>query len=206
MLVSKSAEGGLGRKMQEDGGGERKLGGQGEEGTESWKCWGRIVETEAYLGGEDKAAHSYSGKMTKRNQAMFMPPGTAYVYSIYGMHHCFNISSRGPGAAVLVRALEPLGGIEHMRKCHKVARKERDLCNGPGKLCQALGIDKTCDRLDLTSSKYMWVELPVAGGCAGGDDRDRSEVVESARVGVAYAGEEWAGKLLRFYERVSICQ
>lgn len=167
------------------------------EGAESWKCWGRIVETEAYLGGEDKAAHSYGGKKTERNQAMYMPPGTAYVYSVYGTHHCFNISSRGPGAAVLIRALEPLGGLEQMRKYRKAARKERDLCNGPAKLCQALGIDKTCDRLDLTSSECLWVELPVVCGHEGGG------VMERARVGVDYAGEEWAKKLLRFYVRGS---
>lgn len=197
------------------GGGGAKGGSGAKKDNESWKCWGRIVETEAYLGGEDKAAHSYGGRRTERNQAMYMFPGTSYVYSIYGMHCCFNISSRGPGAAVLIRALEPLEGLDHMRICRKVARKEQDLCNGPAKLCQALGIDKTCDQLDLTSSQRLWVELPVVGGAEAvsgsggtGDSAavggaSTSEVVESARVGVQYAGEEWAGKLLRFHVRGS---
>ena len=174
---------------------EQASDGEVEGRADDWKCWGRIVETEAYLGGEDKASHSYGGKMTQRNRAMYMPPGTAYVYAIYGMYRCFNISSQGPGAAVLIRALEPLGGTDHMRKCRKVARKERDLCNGPAKLCQALFIDKSCDGLDLTSSKRLWVELPM-------DDAD-GEITKSARVGVQYAGQEWAGKLLRFCRKGS---
>ena len=150
------------------------------------------METEAYLGGEDKAAHSYNGKRTQRNEAMYMPPGTAYVYSIYGMHHCFNVSSRGSGAAVLIRALEPLGGLETMRERRKGAKKERDFCSGPAKLCQALSINKTCDKLDLASSDELWVELLEEAVPWG-------EVAESGRIGVQYAGTEWAEKLLRFY-------
>ena len=174
-------------------------GSENEKGsTTSRKCWGRIVETEAYLGGEDKAAHSYGGKRTERNEAMYMPPGTAYVYSIYGMHSCFNISSRGEGAAVLVRALEPLGGLEHMRASRKVAKNDRNLCNGPAKLCQALGINKTCNRLDMTSSDRLWVEPSEVDGEEGG-----FEVVERTRIGIDYAGEEWAGKLLRLYVKDS---
>ena len=155
------------------------------------RSWGRVVETEAYLGGEDKASHSYNGKRTERNEAMYMSPGTAYVYSIYGVHRCFNVSSRGGGAAVLIRALEPLGGVAAMFERRKSA-KERDLCNGPAKLCRALGIDKTCNKTDLISSQDLWVEL-------GGEAGPWSEVVESGRVGVEYAGAEWAGKPLRFY-------
>ena len=153
-------------------------------------CWGRIVETEAYLGGEDKAAHSYDGKRTERNEAMYMPPGTAYVYSIYGMHHCFNVSSRGDGAAVLIRALEPLGGVTSLRERRRGSKK-KDLCNGPAKLCQALGVGKDCNRFDLTTSPVLWVEHPERAWSCG-------EVVESGRIGVQYAGE-WADKPLRFY-------
>jgi len=161
--------------------------------------WGRIVETEAYLGGEDKAAHSYGGRRTSRNEAMYMPPGTAYVYSIYGMHRCFNISSDGEGAAVLIRALEPLGGIEDMRTARKASTKgNKNLCNGPAKLCQALGIDKSCNQLDMTGSSQVWVEsLDLEAGTGN------HEVVESTRVGIDYAGEEWAKKLLRFYVKGS---
>lgn len=157
------------------------------------QCFGRIVETEAYLGGEDKAAHSYNGKRTERNEAMYMPPGTAYVYSIYGMHCCFNISSQGDGAAVLIRALEPVGGMASMMVRRKGVKKPQDLCNGPAKLCQAMGIDKTCNKLDLVSGREMWVELPPKSGpgpCAG-------ETEASKRIGVDYA-EEWADELLRF--------
>ena len=155
------------------------------------QCFGQIVETEAYLGGEDKAAHSYNGKRTERNEAMYMPPGTVYVYSIYGMHCCFNISSQGDGAAVLIRALEPVGGIAEMMSRRKGVKKARDLCNGPAKLCQAMDIDKTCNKLDLVSGREMWVELrPELGPVVG-------ETEASKRIGVDYA-EEWADKLLRF--------
>ena len=158
--------------------------------------WGRIVETEAYLGGEDKASHSYRGRRTSRNEAMYMPPGTAYVYTIYGMHSCFNISSCGEGAAVLVRALEPLWGIADMRTARKASTKgTKNLCNGPAKLCQALGIDKSFNQLNMTSSSSrVWVESlkPESG-------TENYEVVETTRIGIDYAGEEWAKKLLRFY-------
>ncbi len=149
------------------------------------------METEAYLGGDDRAAHSYNGKRTERNEAMYMPPGTSYVYSIYGMHRCFNISSRGEGAAVLIRALEPLGGVARMTERRKNV-KRKDLCNGPAKLCQAMKIDKSLDKEDLVSCEQLWVELPEEGVVVG-------DVCESGRIGVGYAGEEWANKPLRFY-------
>lgn len=170
---------------------------------EGEKCCGRIVETEAYLGGDDKAAHSYNGKRTERNEAMYMPPGTAYVYSIYGMHCCFNISSRGGGAAVLIRALEPLVGVAGMMERRKGGKKERDLCNGPAKLCQALSIDRTCNKLDLVSSQILWVEFGVrdSEGVESGGPAEEEDVVRSGRVGVEYAGQEWASKPLRFYIR-----
>ena len=158
---------------------------------------GVIVETEAYLGREDKAAHSYNGKKTERNAAMFMPPGTAYVYSIYGMHCCFNISSRGDGAAVLVRALEPVAGTEVMREKRKAAKKDKDLCSGPAKLCQAMSIDKSCNKVDLVSSNHLWVE-PAASVVESAD------IVKSTRVGIDYAGE-WAKKPLRFYIKGNSC-
>lgn len=158
-------------------------------------CKGIIVETEAYLGGEDKAAHSFAGKKTERNAAMFMAPGTAYVYSVYGMHHCFNVSSDGDGAAVLIRALEPYEGMEEMAARRKGAKKKtRELCNGPAKLCEALGIDKSSDKLDLVSSPTLWVE--------GGSEV--KEITLARRVGVEYA-EEWADKPLRFYISGNAC-
>lgn len=158
---------------------------------------GRIVETEAYLGKEDKAAHSFEGKRTERNSAMFMQPGTAYVYSIYGMHCCFNISSHGEGAAVLVRALEPVLGMEGMRERRKAAKKDKDLCNGPAKLCQAMDIDKSFNKINLVSSDTLWVEP-----C--GSPIEAVDVVKSGRVGVDYAGE-WAEMPLRFYIKANSC-
>ena len=114
------------------------------------------METEAYLGGDDKASHSYNGRRTDRNEAMYMKPGTCYVYSIYGVHCCVNISSLGEGAAVLVRALEPTAGEELMKKRRKSAKKSRDLCSGPSKLCQALDIIRSRhDKIDLYTSEEL---------------------------------------------------
>uniref|UniRef100_A0A8C8ZJR2 DNA-3-methyladenine glycosylase n=1 Tax=Prolemur simus TaxID=1328070 RepID=A0A8C8ZJR2_PROSS len=160
---------------------------------------GRVVETEAYLGPEDEAAHSRGGRQTPRNRGMFMKPGTLYVYIIYGMYFCMNISSRGDGACVLLRALEPLGGLETMRQLRTTLRKgtacralkDRELCSGPSKLCQALAIDKSFDQRDLAQDEAMWLERGPPG------PREPA-VVATARVGVGYSGE-WAQKPLRFY-------
>jgi DNA-3-methyladenine glycosylase len=113
---------------------------------------GRIVEAEAYCGAEDAGAHSYRG-MTARTRTMFGPPGGLYVYFTYGMHWCANAvcGDEGVGVAVLLRALAPLDGIEDMRTARPAARRDRDLCNGPAKLCQALGLDGTFDGADLVT-------------------------------------------------------
>ncbi|XP_036857672.2 DNA-3-methyladenine glycosylase isoform X1 [Manis javanica] len=160
---------------------------------------GRIVETEAYLGPEDEAAHSRGGRETTRNRAMFMRPGTLYVYIIYGMYFCMNISSQGEGACVLLRALEPLGGLETMRQLRSTLRKgpasralkDRELCSGPSKLCQALAIDKSFDQRDLAKDEAVWLEQGPPGA-------PEPAVVAAARVGIGHAGE-WAQKPLRFY-------
>ena len=119
---------------------------------------GRIVEVEAYLGGEDAASHAFR-RPTPRNRSMFGPPGRAYVYLIYGVHYCLNIVTgpEGDGQAVLIRALEPLAGVEVMR-ANRGRVAERDLTNGPGKLCQALGIDKRLDGHDLCLGVGLWLE------------------------------------------------
>ena len=129
----------------------------------------RIVEVEAYMGGEDTASHASRGP-TPRNRTMFGPPGHAYVYLIYGVHHCLNIVT-GPidsGQAVLIRALEPLTGVEFMQAKRK-RTKLRELTNGPGKLCQALDVDKTMDGHDLCLGQKLWVEdapIPAEIICA----------------------------------------
>ncbi|KAM9393340.1 DNA-3-methyladenine glycosylase [Pholidichthys leucotaenia] len=167
---------------------------------------GRIVETEAYLGGEDKASHSAGGKRTERNMAMFMKPGTIYVYPIYGIYLCMNVSSEGEGAAVLLRSLEPLQGQPTMRQLREARRKEgarqlkdKELCNGPSKLCQALNIPRYFDRRDLATDPEVWLET----------DPDRSpaeaqDIVSASRIGIESHGE-WAMKPWRFYLRGHPC-
>ncbi|HWP37113.1 MAG TPA: DNA-3-methyladenine glycosylase [Gemmatimonadales bacterium] len=112
---------------------------------------GRIVEVEAYIGPHDPAAHGYGWRRTPRNEALFGPPGTCYVYFTYGAHWCVNAVTERDGypAAVLIRALEPLDGIMAMRRRRGVAELEL-LCAGPGRLCQALGIDGRFNGLPLS--------------------------------------------------------
>ena len=114
---------------------------------------GRIVEAEAYCGGEDPGAHTYLG-MTNRNRTMFGPPGGLYVYFTYGMHWCANAvcGDEGEGVAVLLRALVPLDGLDEMRERRPAARRDRDLCSGPAKLCQAFGLDREFDGADLVTA------------------------------------------------------
>lgn len=145
---------------------------------------GRIVETEAYQGPEDLAAHSARGRRTARTETMFGPPGRAYVYFIYGMHHCLNVvtAARDVPHAVLIRALEPIRGIE--RRTH-----------GPGLVCAALGIARHHDGLDLLGTE-LYIVQPPAGSVRP------VEVARTARIGVDYAGP-WAKKPWRFVDRSS---
>jgi DNA-3-methyladenine glycosylase len=156
---------------------------------------GRIVETEAYLGEIDRAAHTYGGRRTARNASMWGPCGHAYVYFVYGMHHCMNVVAEGPGkpTAVLIRALEPLEGQARMRlnRARRSPRlKDTDLCSGPAKLAQALQLDRLLDGADLVAGNEVFLERGLRVGPA--------QVVAAPRIGVAYAGE-WAHELLRFY-------
>jgi DNA-3-methyladenine glycosylase len=114
---------------------------------------GRIVEVEAYDGSNDPGSHAYRGR-TPRTEVMFGPGGHLYVYFSYGMHWCANVvcHTDGVAGAVLVRALAPIDGIETMRVVRPAARRDRDLCSGPGRLCQALGIDRRHDGADLVRS------------------------------------------------------
>lgn len=141
---------------------------------------GRIVETEAYLGPHDPACHAVVGR-TARTWHLFGPPGTAYVYFIYGMHWCVNAVTReeGFGSAVLIRALEPLAGLDRMRARRPRARRNADLCNGPGKLCAALGIDRTVDGRTLCGGS----PVTILAGEAVTDD----QLLVGPRVGISRA-------------------
>jgi DNA-3-methyladenine glycosylase len=164
---------------------------------------GKIVETEAYIGPDDPASHAYRG-MTPRNQVMFGDPGYAYVYLTYGMHHCLNFVTERKGfpAAVLIRALEPTDGIEIMKRRRNTVENPdlrskssgsktkggddlKNLTNGPAKLCQALGIDRTLNRADLCAD-IIYVE-----------DRGNkpTKIISTSRIGV----KEGKDKKWRFY-------
>jgi len=119
---------------------------------------GIIVEVEAYIGEDDAACHAACGR-TPRNEAMYGPPGHAYVYFIYGMHHCLNAVTEEESfpAAVLIRALEPLEDLEIMRR-HRPGRPDSELTNGPAKLCQALTIDKGFNGMDLCTGETLFIE------------------------------------------------
>ena len=121
---------------------------------------GRIIEVEAYAGAEDPGSHAYRGQ-TMRNATMFGPAGHLYVYFTYGMHYCANVvcGEAGVGTAVLLRAAAPLEGLDTMRARRLCARRdERDLCSGPAKLCQALGLDRSFDGADLVSGdRGVWI-------------------------------------------------
>lgn len=150
---------------------------------------GLIVETEAYLGGQDRASHAFGLRRTARNESMYGPPGTAYVYFTYGMHHCFNVvcGEAGDPQAVLVRALEPVEGREAMASRRGTARVEA-LCSGPAKLCEAMGIDRSFDGADLLAGSGLYLETTCVGP---------ARVRRTPRIGVAYAGA-WAARPLRF--------
>ncbi|GAV07795.1 hypothetical protein RvY_17593 [Ramazzottius varieornatus] len=161
---------------------------------------GRIVETEAYPGETDRASHSFKGK-TPRNAAMYAKAGTAYVYFIYGMYHNLNVSALEPGAGVLIRGVEPTEGIETMRTLRKSGEQLRvhQLCNGPGKICQAFSIlTATHNFHDLTAGQELWLEEGIPS-----EQDVPMDVVEASRIGIAGYGAEWAQKLWRYYVRDS---
>ena len=144
----------------------------------------RIVETEAYLGPRDRASHAWGGRRTARNTSLYLPPGHAYVYLIYGLHHCFNAVTGGEeaGGAVLVRAVEPVEGFAAMEARRSLGRPPRpgDLGGGPGKLCQALAVDRELDGAPLAGPP-LWIGI--------GEPVSRSAIATGPRVGIDYAGD-----------------
>ncbi len=167
------------------------------------KVAAKIVEAEAYMGVTDKAAHSYGGKRTPRVEVMYGGPGFAYVFLVYGMYYCFNIVTREAGnpQAVLLRAVEPAGGLEliaqnRFNKAYAELTKNqiKNLTNGPGKLCKALAIDKSLNGADLCGDR-----LYVATG-----DKEKFNIIAAKRVGIDYA-EEAKEHPWRFYIEDNPC-
>jgi DNA-3-methyladenine glycosylase len=142
---------------------------------------GRIVETEAYLGYDDPASHGYRHRRNQRNGALFGPPGTWYVYLSYGMHWCANLvcEEEGKASAVLLRALEPLEGLEVMRR-RRGGVADRELCSGPGKLCQALAITRDLDGGPM--SRGMLIVAPPYDGSL-------PDIVTTPRIGITKAAD-----------------
>lgn len=160
---------------------------------------GIIVETEAYLGPADLASHAVGGRRTERNESMYARGGASYVYFTYGMHFCFNVvcGDEGVPVAVLVRALEPVEGVDEMKRRRAAGRhalaadrmKPTDICSGPGKLCAAMGIDRSLNGVDLVDGERLWIEERAS---------EPARIATGARIGVDFA-KEWAAKPLRFW-------
>ena len=161
---------------------------------------GTIVETEAYLGATDRAAHTFNGRRTPRNESMYLPGGHAYVYFVYGLHYCLNMvcGKQDEGVAVLIRALEPAEGVDRMKRYRPAARSTRELCAGPARLTRALGIDRNLDGHDLRLGRWLFVEQATTGEPAA------NRIRKTPRIGVDYAGP-WSRRLLRFCIRDHPC-
>lgn len=168
--------------------------------TKDFSVAGRIVETEAYLGPEDKAAHSYGGRKTPRVEVMYNQGGWSYIFTIYGMYQCFNIVTEKQGLpqAVLIRALEPVDNVELMaqRRFSKTyhdlsSRQIKDLTNGPGKLCIAMALGKEQNKID------MCVRNSIDDIYVYDDGYTDFDIEASARINIDYA-EEYIHKPWRF--------
>lgn len=153
------------------------------------KC--KIVETESYIGPEDKACHAYNNRRTPRTEVMFWEGGHAYVYLIYGMYNCLNIvaGEKGKPEAVLIRGIEPLNEFEFLKENRNIkSKKRKDLTNGPGKLCKALQITKDLNGYDLINGDQLYIL----------DHTQEVSIVSTKRINIDYA-EEYKDKLWRFY-------
>jgi len=158
---------------------------------------GRIVETEAYIGRCDKACHAYGYRRTARTETLFAPPGTAYIYLIYGMYHCLNFVTEPEGepAAVLLRALQPVAGTETMARLRygdrpMTASRRKNFLNGPGKVCRALGLTRAENGLDLTEGNTLFIcDAPEDAGLPPFAVPAGERLRTGPRIGVDYAGE-----------------
>ncbi len=154
---------------------------------------GIIVETEAYRGPKDRASHAWNGRRTNRTETMYRIGGTAYVYFVYGMYNQFNVVTNLENVphAILVRALEPLEGLDVMKR-RRQGRSEYELTSGPGRLCIAMGIDRRLDKEDLVRGDRVWIEDAPA--------ISPRQIARGPRIGIDYA-EEWVTKPWRFWVR-----
>lgn len=159
-------------------------------GEDAPRVTGMIVETEAYKGPLDKASHAYGHRRTSRTETMYGPGGTAYVYFVYGMYSQFNVVTNAAEIphAILVRALQPVEGLDVMRH-RRPDKADRDLSNGPGKLCIAMNIDRRFDRADLLGEE-IWVEKYR--------ELKPRQIASGSRIGISYA-EEYVSKPWRFW-------
>jgi len=173
------------------------LGKQLVHETNDYRAVGKIVETEAYMGPMDKASHAFGGRRTNRNEVMYHTGGISYVYLIYGMYHCFNVVTepKDKASAVLVRAVEPVEGLEYMSRLRYnvdlscLSSKQRlGLCNGPGKLCISFGIGRAENGLDLCGNTLYLNEMK----------NEPFNIIASPRINIDYAGE-FIDKPWRFY-------
>lgn len=160
--------------------------------TAAGRTVGRIVETEAYAGPTDRASHARAGR-TARTEVMFGPAGHAYVYLVYGMHHCINVvcGAEGTASAVLIRALEPMAGLELMRERRgRTAGTDARMAAGPARLTQALGIDRGHGGTDLIADDQLYLMRSP--------DVSKPRVTTGPRIGVDYAGPDWSSRPWRF--------
>lgn len=156
---------------------------------------GMIVETEAYVGVKDAGCHSHKGRRTPKNEAMYKQGGTFYVYFTYGMHFCCNVVCGGDNepVAVLLRALEPVEGVPVMAKRRGIPAAHplgKNVCDGPGKLCQAMGIERSDNGADLVSGDSIWIESRMRG-------MKIPRIVTGPRIGLS-TETVWKNRVLRF--------
>lgn len=156
---------------------------------------GRITETEAYIGRCDKACHAYQYHYTERTSTMFGPPGHAYIYLIYGMHHCLNLVTEAEGepSAVLIRGISPVVGVERIQQLRfgdkpMTPARKKSFMNGPGKVCKGLSLDRSFDGIDLTGDTLYLCDSPIDLGLSS-LKLPKEKICSGPRIGVDYAEE-----------------